>query len=174
MKKEALLAGAALAAFAFAAGCGYHLSGKGDLMPASTKTVAVDFRNATTRYDLARMLPADVTREFLTRTRYKVIEDRTQADVILHGTVVNMFPSPTTSDPNTGRATGALVLVLLNLSLTERATGKTLWARNGWDFRERYEVSTDPQVYFDESGPAMQRLSRDVARAVVSTILEHF
>jgi len=42
------------------------------------------------------------------------------------------------------------------------------------DFRERYEVSTDPQAYFDESGPAMQRLSKDVARSVVSTILEHF
>ncbi|MGA2117693.1 MAG: LPS assembly lipoprotein LptE [Bryobacteraceae bacterium] len=165
---------AASAALAFAAGCGYHLSGKGDLMPATAKSIAVVFRNATTRYDLARMLPADVAREFLTRTRYKVVDDSTQADVVLQGTVMNMFPSPTTSDPTTGRATGALVIVFLNLTLTERATGKQLWARNGWDFRERYEVSTDPQVYFDESGPAMQRLSQDVARAVVSTILEHF
>jgi hypothetical protein len=65
-------------------------------------------------------------------------------------------------------------VVQLNMTLTERATGKLLWSRNGWDFRQRYEVSTDPQAYFDESGPAMQRLSQDVARAVVSTILEHF
>ena len=174
MKSGAPLAGAALAALALSAGCGYHLSGHGDLMPASAKTIAVVFRNGTTHYELARMLPAEVTREFLTRTRYKVVEDRTQADVILQGSVVNIFPSPTTSDPTTGRATGALMVVLLNLTLTERASGKQLWARNGWDFRERYEVSTDPQVYFDESGPAMQRLSQDVARAVVSTILEHF
>ncbi len=164
----------AAALAAFAAGCGYHLSGKGDLMPATAKTIAVVFRNATTHYDLARMLPADVTREFLTRTRYKVVEDSTQADVILQGMVANVIPGPTTSDPTTGRATGALVMVWLNLTLTERATGKQLWVRNGWDFRERFEVSTDPQVYFDESGPAMQRLSQDVARAVVSTILEHF
>ena len=57
---------AALAALALAAGCGYRLSGQGDLMPASARTVAVVFRNGTTRYDLARMLPAEVTREFLT------------------------------------------------------------------------------------------------------------
>jgi outer membrane lipopolysaccharide assembly protein LptE/RlpB len=174
MKSVVPLAGAALAALALAAGCGYHLAGHGDLMPASAKTIAVVFRNGTTRYDLARMLPADVTREFLTRTRYRIVEDRTQADVILQGVVANVFPSPTTSDPATGRATGALIVVQLNLTLTERATNKQLWMRNGWDFRERYEVSTDPQAYFDESGPAMQRLSKDVARAVVSTILEHF
>lgn len=174
MKNKFLLSGSALAALALAASCGYRLSGHGDLMPASAKTVAVIFRNGTTRYDLARMLPAEVTREFLTRTRYKVVDDRNQADVVLEGIVANVFPSPTTSDPATGRATGALLVVQLNLTLTERATGKLLWSRNGWDFRERYEVSTDPQAYFDESTPAMQRLSQDVARAVVSTILEHF
>jgi outer membrane lipopolysaccharide assembly protein LptE/RlpB len=174
MKNRLLLSGSVLAALALAASCGYHLSGHGDLMPASAKTVAIAFRNGTTRYDLARMLPAEVTREFLTRTRYKVVDDRNQADVVLEGIVANVFPSPTTSDPATGRATGALIVVQLNLTLTERATGKLLWSRNGWDFRERYEVSTDPQAYFDESTPAMQRLSQDVARAVVSTILEHF
>ena len=173
MKHPAGFVAALVLAYSLA-GCGYHLAGHGDLMPASARTIAVTFRNGTTRYDLARLLPADVTREFLTRTRYKVIQDQSQADVILQGTVVNVFPSPTTSDPQSGRATGALMVVLLDLKLTERATGKLLWARNGWDFRERYEVATDPQVYFDESGPAMQRLGQDVARAVVSTILEHF
>ncbi len=42
------------------------------------------------------------------------------------------------------------------------------------DVRERYEVSVDPTVYFDESEVAMRRLSRDVAQTVVSAILENF
>jgi hypothetical protein len=35
-------------------------------------------------------------------------------------------------------------------------------------------VALDPQQYFDESSTAMQRLSKDVARSVVSAILENF
>ena len=37
-----------------------------------------------------------------------------------------------------------------------------------------YEVSLDPKVYFDESGTAMQRVSRDASRSIVSAILEAF
>jgi len=44
----------------------------------------------------------------------------------------------------------------------------------GAEFRERYEISVDPAAYFDESGTAMQRVSRDVARSAVSAILEGF
>jgi hypothetical protein len=42
------------------------------------------------------------------------------------------------------------------------------------EFRERYELSVDPKAYFDESEPALQRMSRDTAQSVVSAILENF
>ena len=62
----------------------------------------------------------------------------------------------------------------LQLTLTDRHTGKVLFSRTGYEFRERYEVALDPQQYFDESSTAMQRLSKDAARSVVSAILENF
>jgi hypothetical protein len=40
--------------------------------------------------------------------------------------------------------------------------------------RERYEISVDPQAYFDESGAGIERLGKDVARDVVTSILEKF
>jgi hypothetical protein len=49
-----------------------------------------------------------------------------------------------------------------------------LFTRPGAVFRERYEITTDPQTYFDESDTAMLRVSRDVARSVVTAILENF
>jgi hypothetical protein len=49
-----------------------------------------------------------------------------------------------------------------------------LFTRAGAEFRERYEISIDPKAYFDESGTAMERLSKSVARSVVSAILEKF
>jgi hypothetical protein len=62
----------------------------------------------------------------------------------------------------------------MQFSLTERSSGKTLFSRPNMEVRERYQISTNPQQYFDESGTAIQRLSKDVAQSVVSAILENF
>ena len=58
-------------------------------------------------------------------------------------------------------------------ALTAR-DGKVLFSRPYLDFRERYEISTSETAYFEENEVAMERLSRDVARTVVSNVLEMF
>ena len=157
------------------AGCGYHLAGRGELIPGNIKTIAIPaFVNGTPRYQLARTLPADITREFISRTRYKVVDDPNQADAVLRGTLVNFSNYPTIFDPVSGRATGVQVIVTVQIVLTERATGKTIFNRANLEWRDRYEISTDPQTYFDESGTAMIRVSKSVAQSVVSAILENF
>jgi hypothetical protein len=156
-------------------GCGYHVAGHADLMPKTIKTIAVPaFLNPTTRYEIARMLPQDVDREFISRTHYKVVADPAQADAVLKGVVNNYTAYPTVIDPATGRATGVQVVVSMQITFTERATGKVLYQRNGFEFRERYTISINPQSYFDESGTAMARVSRDAARSIVTAILENF
>jgi hypothetical protein len=156
-------------------GCGYHVSTHVDALPRTVKTIAIPaFANGTPRYDLARHLPADITREFISRTKYNIVADPDQADAVLNGSVVNFFAYPITSDPNSIRATGVQAIVILNLTLVDRHTGKALYTRMGAEFRERYEISVNPQTYFDESGTAMERLSRDVSRAVVSGVVEAF
>lgn len=165
---------AALALLALT-GCGYHLAGRGDLIPKSVKTIAIPaFGNGTPRYQLARLLPADIAREFITRTRYKVLDDPGQADAVLRGSLVNFANYPTIFDPTSGRATGVQVIVIVRVDLVERATGKTIFSRPTLEFRERYTISTEPQSYFDESGTAMIRVSKDVAQTVVTAILENF
>jgi hypothetical protein len=42
------------------------------------------------------------------------------------------------------------------------------------EFRQRYEISVDQLAYFEESDVALARLSQDVARTLVSSILENF
>ena len=89
-------------------GCGYHVSGHGDLMPKNIKTIAIPaFGNITVRYQLARLLPADITREFLSRTHYAIVADPNQADAVLAGMVTNFAFFPTVNDPVSGRATAA-------------------------------------------------------------------
>jgi hypothetical protein len=157
----------------FLTGCGYHVSGRGDLLPKTIKTIAIPaFGNLTSRYKLARLLPTDIGREMLSRTRYAIVSDPNQADAVLTGTLHNFVAYPTISA--NGRSTVVEAVVTLKITLTNRATGAVLFTRNGAEFRERYEISIDPKAYFDESGTAMDRLSRSVARSVVSAVLETF
>ena len=81
---------------------------------------------------------------------------------------------PTVVDAASGRAAGVQVIVILQVKLTDRSDGKVLFERQNFEVRERYEISTDPRAYFEESDVAMDRLSRDVARSVVSAVLENF
>jgi len=65
-------------------------------------------------------------------------------------------------------------VVTLQVSLTDRSTGRVLFSRPNMEVRERYEVAADQRAYFEESDIALDRLSRSVARSVVSAVLENF
>ncbi len=156
-------------------GCGYHVAGRADMIPKTVKTIALPkWSNVTTKYKLTDHLPEAIAREFIARTRYQVVNDPEKADAVLTGAVVNFVAYPTIFDQKTGRASGLQIIVTMQLRLMERATGKVLFTRPSFDARQRYEISINAQAYFEESGEGLERLSRDVARDVVSAILESF
>lgn len=161
-------------------GCGYHVAGKANLVPKTVHTVAVTpFANATVRYKLSDLLPEALSRELISRTKYQIVNDPTQADAELRGTVLNYVAYPTLIDQSTGRTSGLQVTVRLEVSFVERSTGKVIFARPNFEAHERYELSVPPPnanniQYFDESGAALQRLSKDVARDLVTSILDNF
>ena len=172
--RKAFLA-AMVAPLWIAAGCGYHVAGHEDVLPRDIKTIAVPaFSNATTRYQLGLLLPEDITREFVSRTRYAVVADPAKADAVLRGAILNAVAYPITVDPTSARATVIEAVVNLHLTLYDRSTGKAIWNRPNASFKERYEISLDPSKYFEEGSTAMLRLSQDVARDVVSGVLEKF
>jgi hypothetical protein len=155
--------------------CGYHVAGKGDLVPKSVHTIAIPaFANITTRYKLTDHLPEAITREFIARTHYQIVTDPNQADAVLRGSVINYVAYPTLFDQQTGRASGFQVNVTMQVTFTERATGKVIFTRPTFEMHQRYELSISAGAYFDESDAALNRLSRDVARDLVSAILENF
>jgi outer membrane lipopolysaccharide assembly protein LptE/RlpB len=158
----------------FLSSCGYHVAGTTNLLPTEIHTIAVTpWKNASVEYKLSDYLTESVSREMITRTHYKIVADPTQADAVLSGAVANMFSSATVADPVTGRSTGAQVVVIIQVKLTDKS-GKVLFERPNVEFRERYEISVSPQQYFNEMPAALERLSHDVARTVVSSILENF
>ena len=156
-------------------GCGYHVGGMADALPKNIHTIAIPaFKNVTTQYKVSDMLGAAVTREFISRTRYAVTADPEKADAILTGSVVNFISYPTIFDPNRNRATGVQASVIIQVTLRDRVSGAILYNRPNFEVHERYEISIDPKNYFDENEPAMQRLAQDVARSIVSAVLEKF
>lgn len=165
--------GAALAVAAALSGCGYHVAGRADLIPKEVRTIAISaFENATTRYRLTEGLPLAIGREFITRTRFHVVSDPDRADAVLEGAIVDYLSYPIVVDA--GRAAGIQLIVVLNLRLLDRSSGRVLFERSGMQVQNRYEISTDQLAYFDESDAALDRTSVDAARTIVSAILEDF
>ncbi|PYX37493.1 MAG: hypothetical protein DMG73_09665 [Acidobacteria bacterium] len=155
-------------------GCGYHIAGHAAQLPENVKTIAVPgFINQTQTYRVEQTLTAAVIREFVTRTHYHIANDGSDADATLRGTILSTYTAPLTYDSQTGRAASVLVTVGMKVSLTDRQ-GKVLFENPSYVFREQYEVSRELSSFFEEDSPALQRLSRDFARTLVSNVLEGF
>jgi outer membrane lipopolysaccharide assembly protein LptE/RlpB len=157
------------------AACGYHTAGRATTLPIDIKTIAVPaFVNNTETYKVEQMLTAAVVRELITRTRYHVVNQASDAaDATVHGAVLSTYTAPLTYDSQTGRVASVLITINLKVSLTDRQ-GKVLYQNPAYVFREQYEVSRDLSSFFQEDSPALERLSRDFARTLVSNMLEGF
>ena len=159
----------------FATACGYHTAGHAVTLPANVQTIAIPaFVNRTQTFKIEQRLTAAVVQEMVTRTHYHVLnEPSDSADATLRGTVISTSTSPLTYDSQTGRASSALVVVTAKVTLTDRQ-GKVLYENPSYLFREEYQVSRELSSFFEEDSPALERLSREFARTLVSNVLEGF
>ena len=154
--------------------CGYHTAGKATRIPSDVKTLAVPaFVNQTQTYRIEAVLTEAVVREFNTRTKYRIVTDPENADAVLRGTVTNTQLAPVTYDSDTGRASTAMVTVNMKVVLTTR-DGRVLFENSNFVYREQYQISRELSSFFEEQGPAVQRLSQDFARTLVSNVLEMY
>ena len=155
--------------------CGYHTAGHAVRLPNNVHTVAVPmFTNKSEAYRVEQILTGSVVREFNTRTQFHIVsEPGAQADAVLHGTVLQVLTAPLTYNSQTGQASSALVAVTVQVSLLDR-NGKVLYQDPNYTFRSEYQISTTLSAFFDQESPALDRLSGDFARTLVSNILEAY
>jgi Lipopolysaccharide-assembly len=156
-------------------GCGYHVAGTGNRLPPDVKTIAVPiFVNESPRYRIEQMVSEAVTREFIERTSYRITPNPREADAVLSGTVKDVRAGVITFDPSTGRATTMQIQVTADVKLVDSHSHKVLFANSNYTFREQYQISPSQSGLFEEDQPALQRLSQDLARTLVTAILENF
>ena len=174
----------------FVSACGYHVGGVASRLPPGLKVIAIPaLQNDTSSYRIEQIMTEAVVHEFLARTKYRIVSSEESADAVLRGEITAVDATPvvfdttpatttTTVPPNvnttTARATTMLVSVHMKVRLEERDTKNVLYKSDNYLFREPYEVSTDPSKFFDEQGPALDRMSRDFAARLVSDVLENF
>ncbi len=176
MKKIALLLLAALVT----PGCGYALAGRGSFLPAYITVVGIpQLVNATAFFQIEQILTEKIRTEFIGRGRYTVVPEPEGADAIVTGTVtsINVQPIGFTEQQFASRYQ---FTVTMNVQFTDTRTNQALWANSALTFREEYELSTRSNValegatFLSQERSSFDRIADDVARTVVTAILEAF
>ena len=163
------------ASWIFLCGCGYHVAGVSSRLPSEWQTVAIPaFKNDTTRYRIEQKMTEAVIREFITRTKYRIVQDENGADAVLRGEVLSVETSPVLFNATTGEVTTMLVTVQTKVQLLDNKTQKPVYHADNMTFRQEYQISTDVQSFFEEQDPALERMSRDFAAKLVANVTENF
>ncbi|HTV56837.1 MAG TPA: hypothetical protein VMI06_18225, partial [Terriglobia bacterium] len=64
--------------------------------------------------------------------------------------------------------------VIAGVSLVDEHTNRVVFSNPDYLFREQYQVSSSPSTLIEEDPAAVERLSQDFARTLVTDILENF
>lgn len=162
-----------------AAGCGYSLSGRGNFLPASIRVIGVPaFENRTPVFDLETQITQKVRSEFISRGRYEIVPEAGNVDALLTGEVQNV--SVEAAGFNDQQiASSYTVTMTASVELRDVAEDRVLWENRRLVFRQEYDAQTgvnvlDPAALFGQDAGALDRMTTDFARAVVSAILEAF
>lgn len=163
-----------------AGACGYSLAGRGSFLPDYIRTIAIPlFLNRTPYFTAELMFTEKVRVEFQSRGRYAVQPAEAGADGIVRGEITGISASPT------GYSEGQLATryrftVVVAVKFDDLQQKRTLWENGALNFSDEYELSNRNSVgltgeaFLEQERPAMDRLSTDFARSVVSAILEAF
>jgi hypothetical protein len=162
-----------------AAGCGYSLAGRGSFLPAHIRAIGIPtFGNQTTVFDLETQVTGKVRSEFIGRGRYQILPDAANVDAVLTGEIVNVSIVPSTFTEEQ-IASGYMITMTAAVSLRDTREDRILWENERLVFRQDYEAQSganvlDPAAFFGQDANALERLTTDFARSVVSAILEAF
>jgi hypothetical protein len=153
--------------------CGYKPSGKGKSLPADIKTIAVPvFQNSSLKYRVEQRFTQAVIEEILKRARaLRVVTNQENADAVLNGDIRGFRASGSILD-NQGRTRVWNVRIIISVVVRDLKTHKILFQNSRMTFEGQYQLSDDPKSFFNEENPAVDRIARDFAQTIVSTIME--
>jgi hypothetical protein len=179
-RREALWSIPVVAGAAMNAACGYSLAGRGSFLPDYIKTLAIPvFLNRTPYLTAELMFTEKVRVEFQSRGRYHVQPTEEGADGVVRGEITGIGAAPV-GFTDAQLATRYRFTVTVSVKFEDATQKKILWENPALSFSDEYELSSrtgtglDAAAFLDQERVAVDRLSTDFARSVVSAILEAF
>ena len=161
-------------------GCGYALAGRGSFLPEYIRVVGIPpLQNLTTFFQVEQILTEKVRTEFIGRGRYTVLPTESGAHAVLSGAIVSITVQPV-GFTEQQLASRYLFTLTMRVQFTDATTNEVLWSNDSLTFREEYDLSTrsntaiEGSAFLDQERTSFERISSDVARTVVSAILEAF
>jgi hypothetical protein len=168
-------------ALAFASsGCGYALAGRGAFLPEYIRVVAIpQLANASTFFQVEQILTEKIRGEFIGRGKYTVVPDVTGADAVVSGAITGITITPAAFNEQQ-LATRYLFTLTMKVAFIDTRTNQALWSNDALTFREEYELSTRSNQalqgaeFLSQERSSFDRIANDVARTVVTAIVEAF
>ena len=156
-------------------GCGYHPIGSATHIPASVHSVAVPiFENRTSVPRLELYMTEAVLHDLSARTQLQIEQQaNASADATLRGSILTETVTPLTYSSNaTTTTTSSYVITVTAKVVLADAHGRVLFENDNYTFREVYQSTQQLSSFIQEDTPALERLSKEFAAALVSDMLE--
>lgn len=153
----------------------YKQAGKGEALPSHIKTIAIPpFQNPSLRYKVEQRFTSAMIDEVLRRQRaLQVVSKAEGADAVVLGTIKQFAYRGVLLD-DFGRARVFEITVVAGITIKDQTKNKVLYDNQNYVFKTEYEITGDPNTFFNEEGPAVERLARDFAKSVLTMVLEGF
>jgi hypothetical protein len=178
-RREVLRALPMAAAALGAASCGYALAGRGSFLPEYIKTLGIPmFANNTPYQSVEQLFTQKVRLEFQSSRRYTVVPSDEGVDGIVRGEIQGFSLQPVSLN-DAQLASRIRVTAVVKVKFEDVKEQKTLWENPALSFSDEYELASpgtgqDVSAFVGNERVAMDRMSTDFARSVVSAILEAF
>jgi hypothetical protein len=166
---------------ALAPGCGYALAGRGNTLPAHIKTIGVTrCVNQSSVTGIDEAFTKALLEEFQGRGKFLIKPDATGVDAVLSCVITSVVLTPSEFTTGTRQASRYTLAVIANVDFKDKTdSDKVLWANPSASARDEYPVtagtdSSDPSSFLRQNQNAQDRIARQFARTVVTSILESF
>jgi len=160
--------------------CGYSLAGRGSFLPTNIRVVGIPLLENRTPYtQIEQKITDKIRTEFINRGKYQIVPAAAGADAVLSGTITGLITQAVGLN-NQQLATRQLFTITMRVQFTDSRNGQLLWSNDALTFREEYDTRTatngqiEGSVLLEQEGPAVDRLATDLAKNVVTAILEAF
>ncbi|MGI9105663.1 MAG: LPS assembly lipoprotein LptE [Pyrinomonadaceae bacterium] len=144
-------------------------------LPTHIRTVAVPaFQNQALRYKIESRFTEAVSNEIIRRGQgLRVQSEPEGADAVIDGVIRNFAFAGVLLDER-GRARIFEVTITGAVTVRDQVQNRVLYDNQNYVYRGEFEFTNDPRTFFNEEDPAVQRMARNFAESLVSTLVNGF